>query len=119
VSPRNWLVRGYLQRLREAVSLAFADRVQAMHFRQDDLVPAPKHDQAGPATRRHAHQTLFPRPDRILFLKWLRMKAVVLRQPRQLDWADVPEPWLTAEHDVLIQVETMFPASGRPALLLR
>ena len=33
------------------------------------------------------------------------MKAVVLRQPRQLDWADVPEPRLTAEHDVLIQVE--------------
>ena len=33
------------------------------------------------------------------------MKAVVLRQPRQLDWADVPEPRLTAELDVLIQVE--------------
>src|ERR1035437_3262993 len=33
------------------------------------------------------------------------MKAVVLRQPRQLEWADVPEPQLTAEHDVLIQVE--------------
>ena len=33
------------------------------------------------------------------------MKAVVLRQPRQLDWADVPDPRLTAGHDVLIQVE--------------
>jgi len=33
------------------------------------------------------------------------MKAVVLRQPRQLEWADVPEPRLTAPHDVLIRVE--------------
>jgi threonine dehydrogenase-like Zn-dependent dehydrogenase len=33
------------------------------------------------------------------------MKAAVLRQPRQLDWVDVPEPRLTAGHDVLIQVK--------------
>jgi threonine dehydrogenase-like Zn-dependent dehydrogenase len=33
------------------------------------------------------------------------MKAVVLRQPRLLDWTGVPEPRLTGEHDVLIRVE--------------
>ena len=33
------------------------------------------------------------------------MKAVILRQPRLLEWADVPEPALTAAHDVLIRVE--------------